>query len=192
MHREFILASSSKSRKAILKKAGIKFIVRKPLCNEDSLKKKINKKNPVLFVKKLSYEKAKSVSTIPIYNKHIVIGCDTIVYFNNKIFDKAKDIKEAHQKIKTLSGKSHKIISALTVCINGKRQWDCHDTTFVKFRKMSDDKISKYLRKTGEGILSSVGCYQIENLGPTIIENIRGDFFNVMGLPLFKLLKYLS
>ena len=101
-------------------------------------------------------------------------------------------IYKKESDLKTLSGKSHKIISALTVFINGKRQWDCHDTTFVKIRKMSDDKISNYLSRTGEDILSSVGCYQIENLGPTIIENIRGDFFNVMGLPLFKLLKYLS
>ena len=56
----------------------------------------------------------------------------------------------------------------------------------------SNHQINKYLKITGKQILNSVGCYQIESLGPIIIEDIKGDFFNVMGLPLFKLLKYVS
>ena len=60
-----------------------------------------------------------------------------------------------------------------------------------KIRKLNNSEINTYLKKTGKQILSSVGCYQIESLGPNIIESIKGDYFNVMGLPLFNLLDYL-
>ena len=53
-------------------------------------------------------------------------------------------------------------------------------------------EVDQYLKKTGIQVLDSVGCYQLERLGPNIIEDIKGDFFNVMGLPLFKLLKHIS
>ena len=59
-------------------------------------------------------------------------------------------------------------------------------------RRLSDNEIDFYLLKTGKKILSSVGCYQLEELGPNIIEDIKGDFFNVMGFPLFPFLIFLK
>ena len=106
------------------------------------------------------------------------------------IFDKAKSFEEARSKLKQLSGKDHKIVSGLTICKNGKKIWQCSETTNVKIKKLNTTQINKYLKLSGKQVLHSVGCYQIESLGPQIIENIKGDFFNVMGLPLFKLLKY--
>ena len=61
------------------------------------------------------------------------------------------------------------------------------ETTVVEIRKLRK-QIEGYLKKSGKQILQSVGCYQLEALGPQIIKDIKGDFFNVMGLPLFKLL----
>mgnify|MGYP002009384991 CR=1 FL=1 len=191
-HNTYVLASSSKSRFNILKKSGFLFKQVKPTCNEEKIKNKIKMKKtkPSLVAKKLSYEKAKSISKTKKYFDDYVIGCDTLIYLDNKIFDKAKNLKEAKKKIKTLSGKTHKIVSGLTICKNGRKIWQCSSTTEVKVRKLNALQINKYLKKTGNQILSSVGCYKIESLGPNIIEEIRGDFFNVMGIPLFKLLKY--
>ena len=59
-------------------------------------------------------------------------------------------------------------------------------------RNINIKEIRAYLKMCGKQILNSVGCYQIEALGPLIIEETKGDFFNIMGLPLFKLLKHLS
>ena len=192
-HKTYILASSSSSRYNILKSAGLKFRKTKPLCNEEEIKNKISKKNkPSIIAKKLSFEKAKSVSKTKKHKNDYVIGCDTIIYLNKTIFNKAKSIKEARIKIKKLSGKKHKIVSGLTVCRQGKKVWQCSSTTNVKIRKINEYQIDKYLKQTGSQILNTVGCYQIESLGPVIIEDIKGDFFNVMGLPLFKLLKYVS
>ena len=95
-------------------------------------------------------------------------------------------------KIIKLSGKTHKIVSGLTICKKGKKVWQTSETTSVKIRKLKPSQIEKYLKKTGKQILNSVGCYQIEALGPNVIENIKGDYFNVLGLPLFKLLNYIS
>ena len=190
-HKQYVLASSSQSRQKILKDSGFIFKKAKPLCNEEEIKRKINKKkNATYIAKKLAYEKAKSVSKVKKFLNYYVIGCDTLIYINNKIYNKAKNKREAYNKIKTLSGKTHKIVTGLTICKNGNIVWQCSSTTSVKIRKLKPDEIKLYLKKAGNKILSSVGCYQIESLGPIIIEDIRGDFFNVMGLPLFKLLKY--
>ncbi len=191
-NKEYVLASSSLSRKKILNNAGFNFIQVAPFCNEQAIKNKIkiNKQKPSTIAKRLSYEKAKSVSFKKKYSDKKVIGCDTLIYLNNRIFDKATNIREAKQKIKTLSGKKHKIVSGLTICKGGKKIWQCSVTTDVRLRKLNEKQINKYLKKTGKKILQSVGCYQLESLGPNIIEDIKGDFFNVMGLPLFKLLKY--
>ena len=57
---------------------------------------------------------------------------------------------------------------------------------------MSEEEVDKYLLKVGKKILSSVGCYQAEAMGPNIIEDIKGDFFNVLGFPLFPFLKFIK
>ena len=191
-HKKYILASSSKSRQFILKKIGFNSTQLKPLCDEEKIKRTLKKNNlsPITFAKKLSFEKAKSISVLKKYSKKNVIGCDTVIFLNNRIIDKAKNMNEARKKIKKLSGKTHEITSAITICRNGKKIWQCSVTTKVKIRKLSEKEIKIYLKLVGKQILQSVGCYQIESTGPRIIEEIRGDFFNVMGLPLFKLLKY--
>ena len=192
MHQKFILASSSKSRYKILKNAGLNFTQKNPNCNEEEIKKTINRNTkPEIFAKKLSFEKARSVSKQKKYANKIVLGCDTVIYHNGKILDKVSSIDKAKKKISSLSGKTHLIVSGLTICLNGSKVWENYEKTYVKIRKLNNNEIDAYLKKTGKQILSSVGCYQIESLGPNIIESIKGDYFNVMGLPLFNLLDYL-
>ncbi len=193
MNTKFILASSSKSRYKILKDTGFVFKKISPRINEEKIKYKIKKKyKPQKIAKILSYEKAKSISVLKKYSDCTVIGCDTLIYIRNKIFDKAKNISEAKKKLINLSGREHNIVSGVTVFKNGKKIIQFSQTTKVKIKKLNSKQIQNYLKKTGKQILNSVGCYQVENLGPIIIEEIKGDFFNVMGLPLFKLFKYLS
>ncbi len=192
LNKPFILASSSKSRFNILKKSGIPFSVVKPKCNEDYIKAKLKKINtkPKNIAKALSLEKAMSVSCLK--KNYLVVGCDTVIVFENKLIDKAKTAEEAKKKLIKLSGKDHKIISAVTVCLNSKSVWSHQESTTITMKKLNPKQINNYLKRAGKQILSSVGCYQIENMGPQIIKNIKGDFFNVMGLPLFSLLDYIE
>ena len=192
-HKTLILASSSKSRSKILKNSGVVFKQVKPRCDEEIIKAKIKQKNkPVNIAKILSYEKAKSISILKKYSNKYVLGCDTIICLENNIFDKAKNFEQAKSKLKKLSGKKHKIISAVSVCQKEKQIWSSKQETTITLKKLNNEQIDEYLKKTGKQILSSVGCYQAEKLGPLIIKSIKGDFFNVLGFPLFPFLSFLS
>ena len=102
INNKYILASSSKSRCQILKNIGFNFKQVKPLCDEEIIKKKLKNKfgRPRDVAKKLSYEKARSISIINKYSSLEVIGCDTIIFLNGTIYDKAKTLKQARNKIK--------------------------------------------------------------------------------------------
>ena len=192
LNKPFILASNSASRYSLLKNTGLRFTKHPPICNEEYIKKElikksINKKN---FSKLLAKEKALSVSKI--YPGKLVVGSDTVIIFKNSIINKAKTLEEAKKKIQTLSGNKHQIISGVSVCLKNKQIWSSQQTSTVFIKKLSQDQINNYLKNAGKGILSSVGCYQAEKLGPQIIKSIRGDFFNVLGFPLFPFLSFLS
>ena len=118
----------------------------------------------------------------------IVVGSDTVIFINKKILNKAKNLGEAKNKIRLMAGKKHSIYSSASVFYNKKEVWNKTQKTTVKIRKLTEKEINTYLTITGKKILSSVGCYQIEAGGANIIENIRGDYFNVMGFPLFPFL----
>jgi septum formation protein len=190
-NKKFILASNSKSRFYILKNNKLSFQQVSPVCDEEKIKeKKIKEKiSPKKISLCLAKNKASSVSKK--YYNSLVVGSDTIIDLNNKIIQKARNIKEAKNKLKRLSGKKHKIYSSAVAYYKNKLVWKTTQKTTVKVRKLKTKEINEYLKKAGGGILFSVGCFQIEKEGPNIIENIRGDFFNVMGFPLFPFLLFL-
>ena len=192
LNKQFILASNSASRKMLLKNAGLNFLSKKPLCDEDYIKDHLLKKktNPKKLPKLLAEAKALSISKKN--TKHLVVGSDTIILFKNKIINKAKTIEEAKKKLQKLSGKKHQIISGASVCLNNKQIWSYQQTSTIHMNTLSQKQINAYLKKIGKSILSSVGCYQVEKLGPQIIKSINGDFFNVLGFPLFPFLTFLS
>ena len=188
----FILASTSKSREKILKENKLSFSKVRPKCDESSLKKKLIKKK--VSIKNISLELArlKSLSVSSKKKNTFVVGSDTTISLNNSLLNKAKNRKEAKQKLLKMSGKKHEIYSSACVFYNKKEVWKCTQKTTVKIRKLTTRELDLYLTLTGNKILKSVGCYQVEKMGPNIIEYIRGDFFNVMGFPLFPFLKFLK
>ena len=192
INTQFILASKSLSRKKLLKNNNLNFIQIKPTCNEKNYKKELLKKGkpPAQIATELSKLKARSVGK---QRKNIlVVGSDTTISFEGRLVEKAKTMIEAKKKIKMFSGKKHTITSAASAYYNNRLVWSNIDKTTVKLRKINNKEIDIYLKKTGNQILNCVGCYQVEKSGPNIIENIKGDFFNVMGFPLFSFLFFLK
>ena len=189
---KFILASNSKSRFFILKNNKLNFYKISPTCNEELLKKQLIKKktSPIKISLILAKAKAKNVSQKK--KNCLVVGSDTVIELNRKIIHKAKNLKEAKKTLTKLSGKKHSIYSSAVSYYNNKLIWKKTQKTKVKIRKISTKEIDNYLLHTGRKILKSAGCYQIEKNGPNIIENITGDFFNVMGFPLFPFLVFLK
>ncbi|PPR45032.1 MAG: Septum formation protein Maf [Alphaproteobacteria bacterium MarineAlpha5_Bin8] len=189
LNKNFILASKSSSRAAILKKNNVVFQQTKPKVNEEELKQKNkNKNNAKKLTEFLAKEKAKSIKK----KDTLILGVDTAIYFRGEIINKAKNIKEAKNKILHLSGKKHNIYSSAACYYNNKLVWFKTQKSTVKIRNLSEKEVEKYLKLCGKSVLKSVGCYRVEKEGPNIIENISGDFFNVMGLPLFPFLKFLK
>ena len=192
LNKQFILASNSSSRKTLLKNAGLCFFTKKPLCDEEYIKNQLLKKNVDKKNLPRLLAKAKALSVSKKNTKHLVVGCDTIIIFNNKVINKAKTVEEARKKLQKLSGKKHQIISGASICLNNNQIWSYQQTSTIHMRILSQKQISTYLKETNKDILSSVGCYQLEKLGPQIIKSINGDFFNVLGFPLFPFLTFLS
>ena len=191
-NNKFVLASTSRSRYFMLKNTNLSFSRQAPLCDENKLKKKLLiKKTPP---KKISLElaRSKALSVSKKTKNKMILGSDTVIFINKKILNKAKNLIEAKNKIKFMAGKKHSIYSSASVFYNKKEIWNATQKTTVKIRNLTNGEINIYLSNTGKKILSSVGCYQIEANGPTVIENIEGDYFNVMGIPLFPFLKFLN
>ena len=191
-NNKFILASKSKSRFFILKNNKLNFQQVSPTCNEKLIKKqKIKEKLPPKKISLcLAINKAASISKN--HHNSLVIGSDTIIDLNNKIIEKARNIEEAKKKLNKLSGRKHNIYSSAAAYHKNKLIWRTTQKTTVKVRRLNKKEINEYLKKTDKSILLSVGCFQIEKEGPNIIENIKGDFFNVMGFPLFPFLLFLK
>ena len=192
LNKKFILASNSKSRNTLLKNAGLSFNTEKPLCDEEYIKDQLLKKNTDIRKLPKLLARAKALSVSKKNTKNLVVGSDTIILFKNKIINKAKTIEEAKKKLQKLSGKKHQIISGASVCLNNKQIWSYQQTSTIHMNTLNQKQINIYIKKTGKSILSSVGCYQVEKLGPQIIKSINGDFFNVLGFPLFPFLTFLS
>jgi len=137
----------------------------------------------------LAYGKALDVAKR--YKKGIVIGVDTIVVFKGKKLGKPKNDQDAFKMLKSFSNKSQKVYSgmALIDCKTGKTIKD-YEVSKVKFRKMTDLEIKKYIQ-TGEP-KDKAGAYAIQELASIFIERVNGCYSNIMGLPIQKLYQNLK
>ena len=168
---EIILASASPRRKEILQNTKLKFEIQKSDIEES-------------MVVRLAYEKAYDVAQ---KNKDkLVIGADTIVALDNEVLGKPKDKEEAYQMIKKLSNKTHKVITGISL-INISHGMVVNDyvVSLVTFKDLSEDSIKDYIN-TNES-LDKAGAYGIQGYGALLVDNIQGDYFNIVGLPISKL-----
>lgn len=182
---KIILASASPRRKELLKLVVPKFEVL--VSNiEETLKEGLK---PEEQVERLSYIKAKNVYENTKGNR-IIIGSDTIVVKNNKIYGKPKDKEHAKQMLKELidGDRTHKIITGLCVIIveNGQyKEYKIHDEIKVYFKDILDEEIDKWIN-TGHA-MDKAGAYGIQNEFCIFVEKIEGNYTSAVGLPTHKL-----
>jgi septum formation protein len=181
--KKVILASKSPRRKSILEQVGLKFSI----VASDFDETKIKFKTPQEMVKKLSFEKAKIVAAK--HPKAVIIGADTTVIFKKEIIGKPKSKQDAIRILKLLSGNTHKIVTGFTV-MEGKKSITGHIVSKAKFKKLSEQEIKAYVA-TNEP-MDKAGGYGIQDKGGLFIEKIEGDYFNVVGLPIFAVSKALK
>ena len=174
--QKIILASKSPRRKQILEQVGLDFEIEVSDFDETQIKFK----TPQEMVEKLSLEKAKIIAQGN--PDAIIIGADTTVIFRKEIIGKPKSKEDAFRILSLLSGNTHEIVTGFTV-IKGSKSITKHITSKVKFKKLSEAEINAYV-ETGEP-MDKAGGYGIQEKGGLFMENIEGDYFNVVGLPIF-------
>ncbi|NHI91236.1 MAG: septum formation protein Maf [Candidatus Lokiarchaeota archaeon] len=180
--KKIILASQSPRRIEYLKKLGIDFQIRKAKIHESDFNP--NLRDPIEHVRLLAFHKALSVLKS---KNEIVIGADTIVVVRGEILGKPKYEKEAIQMLKKLNNKVHEVITGLALITHEKKVVG-HDMTIVRFKKLKDKDIKKYVKLKES--FDAAGGYKIQKNGGKFIEYIVGDIDNVVGFPvkLFKIM----
>lgn len=171
-----ILASKSPRRRELLSMLGVDFEIVTGDTDET-----INKQLPLEDeIKRLSFEKAKAAS-VKVPKDDIIIAADTVVSLDGEVFGKPKDERDARRMLCELSGKTHKVITGVTV-MSGDRRDTRAMVTDVTFRNLTKTEIDEYV-KTGDP-MDKAGAYALQGISSIFVSGISGDHFNVYGLPL--------
>lgn len=173
--KKLILGSKSPRRKQLLEELHIPFDVRVGKFNEDT----VTIDDPMRKAEHLAYLKAKNIPLKS--NEEIILTADTIVSFKNTIFGKPKNKDEAFTMIKSLSGNTHNVITAVTLR-SVEKEIVFSVKTEVEFWPLSIGQIKSYTL-TKEPY-DKAGAYGIQGLARLFIKRINGDYYNVVGLPI--------
>jgi len=187
MKYKVILASASPRRYEILNNIDMVFSVVKSDVDESVVK--YNGISPGLYVQELAMIKAGDVAQKTVSpDDTLIIGADTVVVSENKILGKPSDEINAFEMIKSLSGKTHQVYTGFSIVRKSDGMIVCgHECTDVTFCQLSDDEIQEYI-SSGEP-MDKAGGYGIQGKGVMLVESISGDYFNVVGLPVRRLIE---
>ena len=176
-----ILGSSSPRRKYLLQHLFNTFTVMHP--NVDEIPHHFEK--PLEFVKRVSYDKLQDIRAQILHNPSLIITCDTIVTIDNEILGKPVDYAHAFNMLSKLSGRTHQVISAISLLYNNKdnyHEYNDYEITHVTFKKLHENDITAYLSHIA--YMDKAGAYAAQEFGHMIIEKIDGSLTNVIGFPL--------
>ena len=179
-----ILASQSPRRRELLGQMGFSFTVR-PAKGEELPHPELT---PAQLVEELARQKALEVSA-EAEADDVVVAADTVVAIDGKVLGKPHDKAQAAEMLSALSGREHTVYTGVAVR-RGETLLVEHEATFVRFRPLTQREIDLYIQ-TGEP-MDKAGSYGIQGYGALLVEGIRGDYFNVVGLPICRLGRMLA
>lgn len=175
MNKKLILASRSPRRSELLELARIPFI-----CEPSDIEEVMDESLPLNErIQQLAYQKA-----LPIFEKHpddIVLGADSIVYIDNEVIGKPKDENDARRILRKLSGRAHQVTTG--VALVSKEEVELFSqTSDVYFYELSEDEIEDYI--ASNEWQGKAGGYAIQGYACKFIREIKGDYSNIVGLPI--------
>lgn len=178
-----ILASSSPRRQELLRQVGVSFVIEPSLVDE-----RVDRPMaPADLVEHLALIKAREVASR--HPESPVLGADTIVAIDGDILGKPADQAAAIAMLERLAGREHQVVTGVAL-VFGEREAVTHEVTRVRFGPLNRAQIERYVA-TGEP-MDKAGAYGIQGRAAGLIEAITGDYYNVMGLPLFRTLRLLE
>lgn len=118
----------------------------------------------------------------------VVLGSDQTLDLDGKGVSKSPDLAAARARLKALRGRTHHLNAAAALALDGRVVWSGVDTARMTMRAFSDGFLDDYLDAEGEALLGSVGCYRLEGLGAQLFDRVEGDYFTVLGMPLWPVL----
>lgn len=172
---KIVLASQSPRRKELLGRMGLEFVTQASKIDESAFDGLEARE----LVATLSREKAQWIAR-QLDGETLVIGADTVVVRDGAALGKPKDAEDAVAMLLSLSGRDHQVCTGVTVC-RGDRVLTQVEETQVTFRDLTETEVRQYV-STGEP-MDKAGAYGIQGLGGLLVEGIRGDYSNVVGLP---------
>lgn len=177
---KIILASQSPRRRELLERMGLTEFEIRPAQGEEQANPGLT---PAQLVEELSRQKADETA-LTAGADNIIIAADTVVAADSRVLGKPRSRDEAVEMLRLLSGRIHTVYTGVTVR-QGERILTQHEATDVYFRPLTEGEIAAYVA-TGEP-MDKAGAYGIQGRGCVLVEGIRGDYYNVMGLPVCRL-----
>lgn len=184
------LASTSKSRRALLAAAGVEAECVAPNVDEEAFRNTMRANGLPVRDQAMQLAELKAMR-VSAKRPGLVIGGDQMLALGDQAFDKPADLEAAKNHLRQLSGKSHTLETAIVVCEDGAPVWRHLARPKLTLRPLTEEFIETYVSACGEKLLSTVGAYQLEGLGAQLFTRIEGDYFSILGLPLLPLLDYL-
>ncbi len=175
-----VLASQSPRRRELLGQMGLTDFDIIPARGEEIMDASLT---PAELVEALAYAKAAEVAA-QVEEDWVVVAADTVVVLEGRVLGKPTDEQQAYEMLSALSGHTHQVYTGLAVMSKGKCLQN-HECTDVTFRPLTAAEIRGYLA-TGES-MDKAGAYGIQGRGALLVQGIRGDYCNVVGLPICKL-----
>jgi septum formation protein len=184
-----VLASKSDVRGKILAAAGLRFEIRPAQIDERAVEAQAGPLDAAAAAGLLARKKAESVAAAQ--SGRLVLGADQTLARGNKRFSKPASRAEAAEQLRELRGRPHELNSALALVRDGEVLFEYVDRARLTMRNFSDAFLNDYLDMAGGAALASVGGYQLEGIGVHLFEQVDGDYFTILGLPLLPLLAFL-
>lgn len=190
-----VLASSSSTRAALLRAAGLPFVTQPAAVDEASLKEAAQAENlpPAEAAMLLADAKAERVARRMLREEPeaLVIGADSLLVCEGRWFDKPEGLEGARAQLQDLRGRTHELVSAVVCWRHGARIWHHATTCRLSMRDFSDTFLEAYLAAEGEEVTYSVGAYRLEGLGMHLFRAVEGEHAAILGLPMLPLLDFL-
>ncbi len=188
MTSPLILASSSPFRRTLMLNAGLTFDAHAASIDERAIEAPLEKNGASPDEVALVLARAKAEEVSRRFPDALVIGSDQTMSLGDRVFHKPVNMDDAAAHLMALSGKTHRLNSAIALYRAGTALWDHVAHAFLTVRQLSPQFIERHLQRVGTKALSSVGAYQLEGEGIQLFEKIDGDYFTIIGLPMVPLL----